>query len=260
MRTDWFSDYMAWAAEHDNKSDSCISRCCRRESPRCRGRRGSASWWSTIRRRRRVSRGSEGSARCAGASRATCANGVRRGGGARGAGAARVRAATSTSSASSAPATRRARRAGGARARARGAPATVLVYVDHDELLSDGSRAHPDFKPSWDPYLFAQEPYFMRSAFARARRVGGGIRPASTRSRNGTCCGGSPRPRGRSAIAHLPRVLIHRAPAERAGSDVSAHPAAPAFRAPAAYRRRVRAADAARHGGCGCRFPPRRRA
>jgi GT2 family glycosyltransferase len=95
------------------------------------------------------------------------------------------------------------------------APATVLVYVDHDELLSDGSRAHPDFKPCWDPFLFAQEPYFMRTAFARRDAVAaafGRDDPASEWDLLWRVAeGASPR-----KIAHLPRVLIHRAHRSRA--------------------------------------------
>ena len=93
-------------------------------------------------------------------------------------------------------------------------PSTALVYVDHDVLLRDGTRAHPDFKPCWDPYLFAQQPYLSRSAFAR--------RDVVTKA----CAGKTPlsewdllwrivEAAGERAIAHVPRILIHRAPTPR---------------------------------------------
>jgi GT2 family glycosyltransferase len=100
------------------------------------------------------------------------------------------------------------------------APATVLAYVDHDELLSDGSRANPDFKPCWDPFLFAQEPYFMRTAFAERAAV------AASLSRDAPVSewdllwriAESAAPR---AIAHLPRVLLHRAHRPRGGAKIA---------------------------------------
>jgi GT2 family glycosyltransferase len=93
-------------------------------------------------------------------------------------------------------------------------PSTALVYVDHDVLMSDGSRAHPDFKPSWDPYLFAQQPYLVRSAFARrdlVAKVFSGKRPLSEWDLLWRIAEAA----GPAAIAHLPRVLIHRAPTPR---------------------------------------------
>ena len=131
---------------------------------------------------------------------------------------------------------------------------TALVYVDHDALMSDGSRAHPDFKPSWDPYLFAQQPYLV-GAPSHAATSWRRLCPASNRCRNGTCCGRWPKPPGRrplpicrafSSIARqpsggrlfwpIPRTFISSATAYRRGTS-RWHP---------------------RHGGCACRFPPRR--
>ncbi len=101
-------------------------------------------------------------------------------------------------------------------------PSTALVYVDHDVLMSDGSRAHPDFKPSWDPYLFAQQPYLVRSAFARRDVVAkalSGKQPLSEWDLLWQVAEAA----GPTAIAHLPRVLIHRAPTTRSEA-LLAHP------------------------------------
>ena len=100
------------------------------------------------------------------------------------------------------------------------APATVMAYVDHDELLSDGSRANPDFKPCWDPFLFAQEPYFLRTAVARRDAVATAFKggaPLSEWDLLWRIAESAP-PR---TIAHLPRVLIHRAHRPRGGSKVA---------------------------------------
>ena len=101
-----------------------------------------------------------------------------------------------------------------------GAPATVVAYVDHDEHLSDGSRSNPDFKPSWDPFLFAQEPYFMRSAVARCDAVAAAFKGTAPESEWDLYWriaeNASPR-----AIAHLPRVLIHRAHRPRGGAKAA---------------------------------------
>ena len=96
------------------------------------------------------------------------------------------------------------------------APSTVLAYVDHDERLSDGTRGNPDFKPCWDPFLFAQEPYLMRSAVARSDAIAAafkGIAPESEWDLLWRIAEAAP-PR---TIAHLPRVLIHRAHRARVG-------------------------------------------
>src|SRR4029077_4421642 len=85
-----------------------------------------------------------------------------------------------------------------------------LAYVDHDELLLDGSRANPDFKPCWDPFLFAQEPYFKRTAFAERSAVGSALArdvPVSEWDLLWRIAESA----APHAIAHLPRVLIHRA-------------------------------------------------
>ena len=97
------------------------------------------------------------------------------------------------------------------------APATVLAYVDHDELLLDGSRAHPDFKPCWDPFLFAQEPYFKRTAVADRSAVAGAFArdiPVSEWDLLWRIAESA----APHMIAHLPRVLIHRAHRPRAGA------------------------------------------
>ncbi|MEO8673974.1 MAG: glycosyltransferase [Casimicrobiaceae bacterium] len=90
------------------------------------------------------------------------------------------------------------------------APSTVLAYVDHDELLSDGSRANPDFKPCWDPFLFAQEPYFMRTAVARRDAVAAAFTGAAPDS-EWDLLWRIAEAAAPHTIAHLPRVLIHRA-------------------------------------------------
>jgi len=99
------------------------------------------------------------------------------------------------------------------------APSTVLAYVDHDERLSDGTRGNPDFKPCWDPFLFAQEPYFMRTAIARRDAIAAvfeGPAPESEWDLLWRIAEMAP-PR---TIAHLPRVLIHRTHRSRGGSKV----------------------------------------
>ena len=96
-------------------------------------------------------------------------------------------------------------------------PSTVLAYVDHDERLSDGTRGNPDFKPCWDPFLFAQEPYFMRTAVARRDAMAAAFRgnaPASEWDLLWRIAEAAPA----GTIAHLPRVLIHRAHRSRSGS------------------------------------------
>ncbi len=100
------------------------------------------------------------------------------------------------------------------------APSTVLAYVDHDERLSDGSRGNPDFKPCWDPFLFAQEPYFMRAAVARRDAVAAAFAPDAPDSEWDLLWriaeGAAPQ-----TIAHLPRVLIHRAHRPRGGGKAA---------------------------------------
>ena len=101
-------------------------------------------------------------------------------------------------------------------------PSTALVYVDHDVLLRDGTRAHPDFKPCWDPYLFAQQPYFRRCAFARrdvVTKAFSGKPPVSEWDLLWRIVEAA---EGR-AIAHLPRILVHRVPTPRSGPPLP-HP------------------------------------
>src|SRR5262249_32771565 len=102
------------------------------------------------------------------------------------------------------------------------APATVLAYVDHDERLSDGSRANPDFKPCWDPFLFAQEPYFMRTAFAERSAISAAFGRDAPVSECDLLWRVAEGP-ARRAIAPLPRVLLHRAHRPRGGGK-SARP------------------------------------
>ncbi len=102
------------------------------------------------------------------------------------------------------------------------APATVLVYADDDEIQSGGVRARPDFKPCWDPYLFAQQPYLMRSAFVRRDAVAAAFAaepPASEWNLLWRIAEAA----GPQAIAHLPRLLVHHAP-EAGGSACGAQP------------------------------------
>jgi GT2 family glycosyltransferase len=96
------------------------------------------------------------------------------------------------------------------------APATALAYTDHDVILSDGTRAQPDFKPSWDPYLFAQQPYFVGSAFVRREAVTkalAGKPPFSVWDFLWRVAESA----GPRRIAHVPRVLVHRTPGPRQG-------------------------------------------
>jgi GT2 family glycosyltransferase len=97
------------------------------------------------------------------------------------------------------------------------APTTVLVYTDDDEIEGDGARARPDFKPCWDPYLFAQQPYLLRSAFARRDAVAAAFAaepPASEWSLLWRIAEAA----GPHAIAHLPRLLIHHTPDAHSGA------------------------------------------
>jgi GT2 family glycosyltransferase len=96
------------------------------------------------------------------------------------------------------------------------APSTLLAYADHDELLSDGTRANPDFKPCWDPFLFAQQPYIVRSAVARRDAVSAAFKSGSPVS-EWDLLWRIAEAAGSRAIAHVPRVLIHRAPKPRGG-------------------------------------------
>ena len=102
-------------------------------------------------------------------------------------------------------------------------PSTALVYVDHDVLMRDGTRAHPDFKPCWDPYLFAQQPYFGRSAFCRRDVVAKAFAGKPPLSEWDLLWRIVEAAEGR-AIAHLPRVLIHRTPTPRHGPPLLQHP------------------------------------
>lgn len=115
------------------------------------------------------------------------------------------------------------------------APDAVLVYADHDEIQADGQRARPDFKPCWDPYLFAQQPYFARSAFVRRDAAAAALAGSAPRSEWDflwrVAEGAGPR-----RIAHLPRVLFHR--------TASAEVAAPARDPP---HQHLRSSGDARH-------------
>ena len=102
-------------------------------------------------------------------------------------------------------------------------PSTALVYVDHDVLMRDGTRGHPDFKPCWDPYLFAQQPYFGRSAFCRRDVVAKAFAGKPPLSEWDLLWRIVEAAEGR-AIAHVPRVLIHRAPTPRHGPPLLQHP------------------------------------
>ena len=102
------------------------------------------------------------------------------------------------------------------------APAAVIAYVDHDERLSDGSRSNPDFKPSWDPFLFAQEPYFLRTAVARRDAFAAAFEGDAPESEWDLFWRIAERA-APGTIAHLPRVLIHRARRPR-GDAKSARP------------------------------------
>jgi len=93
-------------------------------------------------------------------------------------------------------------------------PSTALVYFDHDVLLRDGTRAHPDFKPCWDPYLFAQQAYLVRCAFARRDVVTKALAGKPPLSEWDFLWRIVEAAEGR-AIAHVPRILIHRAPSPR---------------------------------------------
>jgi hypothetical protein len=165
MRTDWFSDYAAWAAEHDTKTEIHLALLRERGGAGARPRFGivvvddaagaaaraatPASLARTIHRPRRTCRPATRQPR------------LQRWRGS-------LRATTSTVGifgAGDALAPTRARQIALELA---AAPATVLVYADDDEIRAT-ARARPDFKPCWDPYLFAQQPYLLRSARAATR-------------------------------------------------------------------------------------------
>jgi len=89
-------------------------------------------------------------------------------------------------------------------------PDVALAYSDHDEMDDDGTRRQPDFKPCWDPYLFAQQPYIGRMWFARRKALASAlaaIAPLSEWDLLWRIIEALPP----TAIAHLPRVLCHRA-------------------------------------------------
>ncbi len=103
------------------------------------------------------------------------------------------------------------------------APTTVLVYADGDEIQSDGTRGRPDFKPCWDPYLFAQQPYFVGSAFVRrdaAAAALAGELPESEWDMLWRVAEAA----GPQRIAHLPRVLFHRGPKTRTNAVATSPP------------------------------------
>ena len=99
----------------------------------------------------------------------------------------------------------------------------VLAYSDHDELDAHGARVRPDFKPSWDPYLFAQQPYIGRLWLARRSALAAALTtepPLSEWDLLWRIAEAAPA----HGIAHLPRVLCHRAARERDGARALSHP------------------------------------
>jgi GT2 family glycosyltransferase len=119
------------------------------------------------------------------------------------------------------------------------APDVALAYSDHDEVDDEGTRMQPDFKPCWDPYLFAQQPYLGRVWFARRKALAAalaGISPLSEWDLLWRIV----EPLPPTAIAHLPRVLCHRARQPRA---VSAAPHAPSHPPHAHFERRATAVE-----------------
>src|SRR4030095_7032324 len=85
-------------------------------------------------------------------------------------------------------------------------------------------RARPDFKPCWDPYLFAQQPYFMRSAFVQRKAAVAALAEALPES-EWDLLWRIAEVAGPQRIAHLPRILFHRSPKARnaAGPPHPAH-------------------------------------
>ncbi len=225
MRTDWFSDYAAWAAEHDTRNEIALALLRERVAALPRAprfgivvvddaRTDAAARAATLASLAAQVHGATISEWASGerAGLATLAGLARRTDldylGIVGAGDALAPHALAELALELAS-----------------APTTVLVYADDDEIQEDGVRARPDFKPCWDPYLFAQQPYLMRSAFVRRDAALAALAEALPES-EWDLLWRIAEATGPQRIAHLPRVLIHRLPKARS----SAAPPRPAHR------------------------------
>lgn len=221
MRTDWFSDYLAWTAEHDTRSDIALALLRERVAALPRAPRFA------------IVIVEEESGSDAGARAATLASLS-----AQVHGAAMYEWAAGETAGLAALA-RLARRsdldylgvvgAGDTLAphalaelalELAAAPGTVLVYADDDEIQPDGTRARPDFKPCWDPYLFAQQPYFVRSAFARCDATAAALAEPLPES-EWDLLWRIAEAAGPQRVAHLPRVLFHHTPRARTSTTAT---------------------------------------
>ena len=214
MRTDWFSDYEIWAAEHDTRSETSLMLLRERVAALRRAPR----FGVVI-----VEAGADSAARAATESSLS--------GQAYG---AAYRESVADEAAGLAALARLAARddidylgvvgAGDELAphalaelalELAAAPATILVYADEDEIGSNGARTHPDFKPCWDPYLFAQQPYFARNAFVRRDVLAAALAGTPAES-EWELLWRVAEAAGPQHVAHLPRVLFHRPSGPRA--------------------------------------------
>ncbi len=214
MRTDWFSDYAAWAAEHDIRSEVSLALLRERVTALPQALRFGIVVVDEA--------DADGAARAAtlaslsaqvhGATICECATGDAAGLAALGELAQRtdldylgiVGAGDALAPHAFAELALELARA----------PTTALVYADNDEIQGDGTRARPDFKPCWDPYLFAQQPYLVRSAFVRRDAAAAALAGAPPES-EWDLLWRIAEAAGSQRIAHLPRVLFHRKPKAR---------------------------------------------
>jgi GT2 family glycosyltransferase len=94
-------------------------------------------------------------------------------------------------------------------------PSATVIYADEDEWTPDGGRSNPELKPDWDPELARSAGYLGSLACFRAdllARVPRGLSTADLRYALGLAVAEE----DESLARHVPRILCHADPANRA--------------------------------------------